>query len=224
MKKLPVFMLAMILSGIATAQTLIPRLGGTMAKVSMADNMLNSNHTNTFKSGFLIGAGYEIAISDLLAIQPEFLFHQKGSKIRFSNGSFDQTVGLNYLELPVLVKLKFGIIYVTAGPYAAFGIGGNYKFENDGDSFSSKVKFGKEPDNYSGDDAYIENAFDFGIAISGGVVLFERIEIDIRYSHGFADIHDFGNTFVILESNGDSDNKIMNRSIQLSVGYRIGLK
>lgn len=170
------------------------------------------------KIGFVGGFGFSVPVSHHFEIQPEILFHQKGWKDSESNGtaSGSETYTLNYLEIPVLAKVKFGTFYVTAGPSVAVGLGGNYDYHLSSGSThvsgSGKIKFGTPASNANPDDVYIDNAVDVGLQLGGGVMLANRIIIDLRYGLGLR------NMFNADPSHGLSDNKSKLRSLQLTVG------
>jgi dTDP-4-dehydrorhamnose reductase len=92
------------------------------------------------------------------------LFHQKGFKYKYKEPGYEDeaTYNLNYIELPILAKVKFGKFHAEAGPSFGYGIGGKYKgtYTDQGQSedYDGKIKFGKEPDNSNFDDHYIDNA------------------------------------------------------------------
>jgi opacity protein-like surface antigen len=71
-------------------------------------------------TGFLAGALLEAPITDLLGIQPELNFVQKGTK----DATGTNTTKLNYIEIPVFVKAKWNFNgfkpFVGAGPSLGF--------------------------------------------------------------------------------------------------------
>ncbi|MEO7989159.1 MAG: outer membrane beta-barrel protein [Chryseolinea sp.] len=109
-------------------------------------------------------------------IAVRIVFHQKGYNYSASqNGlSLKSHTTLNYLDLPVLVKIKFGKFYAVVGPSISLGIGGNYKFIQSVSGATStntgKVKFGKEPDNsVDSDESYYDNRLDVGVQTGIGM-------------------------------------------------------
>jgi opacity protein-like surface antigen len=78
------------------------------------------------------GVFLTLKFNDILAIQPEILYSQKGPKWDAPLGglAFVGTVNLNYLEIPVLVKFYIPTgansrvhPHIFAGPYFAFKMG-----------------------------------------------------------------------------------------------------
>jgi len=205
------------------AQSLILKAGGSLANVGSIIETKN-------KPGIVAGLAFEIPLSSRFSIQPELLFHQKGFK---EDGSleesdpyqtyfvdFKSSFTLNYLELPVLVKYKFGIFYVNGGSSISYGIGGKYSLSPDGGStLKGKMKFGHNSTTLSNEDTdfYIENALDLGLQVGGGVKIFKRIIIDARYGFGLSSPYD-KNDMVSFKKD-----KSHNRSFQLTLGYPIKL-
>jgi hypothetical protein len=222
MKRISIFLFVCVLGAttLFAQPTLMPRAGVSISNIALSDELKEFLGDNESSIGFVIGAGVEFPIAgELLALQPELLFHQRGSKLTFDEDGFSQemTVKLNYLELPVLLKAKFGMFSVYAGPSIAYGIGGSYKskYSYQGQTFeeTGKVKFGDEPDNFEGDDIYVDNALDYNANIGAGVKLGPVI-IDLRYVLGLANIQDEDPDF-------SGDWKFQNRSIMATVVFPI---
>src|SRR5688572_18090157 len=206
------------------AQTIIPRAGVTLSTSSFEPVGFTGQKSNSkLAVGFTVGAGYDFFISEKLSIQPEINFIQKGQKLEevaYPDGyeyKINTEVKFNYLEVPVLAKYKFGgqtKFYVAAGPSVGLGLGGKYSRTSSfggvpEPGMDGKIKFGDQPNDYSGDDIYVENKFDISLQVGGGVILFNKLLVDIRYGHGFTDLVD--------------DENSKNRSLQLSVGMPISL-
>jgi hypothetical protein len=201
----------------------MPKAGLAITNVAFSDDLLNGFELplkSNYKVGFVFGAAFEIGINDHFAVQPELLFQQKGFvwKGDINNESLKASFSLNYLELPLLLKGKFGIFHVNVGPSIGYAIGGNYKSEyttsqGDTDKQSGKVKFGEEPNNNSDDVVYFNNALDLGVQIGSGIKA-GPVVIDLRFGLGLSNLFD--------EDDGvDFDMKSKNRSIQLTVGFPI---
>jgi hypothetical protein len=214
------------------AQTLIPKAGVTLPKIEYEENVGAKS-----KIGFTLGVGYNIAINDLFSIQPELSFVQKGTKSKSSYtyrgdvSSYTQTLEgnltINYLELPVLAKVTFGSgtkFFLNAGPSIGFGLGGKATYEiiysetymgetvTETMEGNGKVKFGDEPDEYEGEDAYFDNRLDLGLQFGGGAIVANKIMIDVRYGLGFSNLWD------------GEENKSQHRVFQFTVGIPLTLK
>jgi hypothetical protein len=77
------------------------------------------------------------------------------------------------------------------------------------------VVFSGEPWQYSENAERLDHVFDFGAQIGGGVILWKKMIIDMRYSHSFITLKSPANGY---------ENKIQLRGLQLSVAvpFKIG--
>lgn len=186
------------------SQTLIPKAGVTLSKFGGSDV-----EDAKFNLGFTLGLGFNLPVGNgPISVQPELNFAQKGTK-----GDEDGSTAklkLNYLEVPVLVKATFGEatkFYVNAGPSIGLGLGGKIKVSEGSFSGEADVKFG------DGDDEevfYIEKKTDFGLQLGGGVIIAEKIMIDLRYGLGLSSLYE--------------DGKVKNNVLQFTVGVPLNLK
>lgn len=228
MKKLLVA-IALVVVVSTHAQTIIPKVGMTLSTLD-GETIDQTDYFDSYKytPGFAFGVGYRIGFGELISLQPELLFIQKGWKNEygFDDGlgyfeRYTETVKLNYLELPILLRIALGPdnfkIHINAGTSIGFGINGKYDAEykygypgsissipSDGD-----IKFEEEPEAYEGPDQFIPNRIEFGAQIGGGVTLFNKVMIDVRYGLGLTDLSD--------------DEKSKNRVLQFTVGVPIRL-
>lgn len=222
----------LLIADLCHAQTLIPKAGVTISTMAVEDDQGIKS-----KIGYTFGIGYNIPVNDLFSIQPELNYVQKGLKRDFDEEgpyyelSQKSSLTVNYLELPVLVKMTFGTetkFYLNAGPSIAMGLGGrdkskiDYTLEPQGDDplvgtghieTTGKVKFGKMPDGYEGEDRYFENRFDIGAQFGGGAIINDKIMIDLRYGLGFSNL--YGN---------DDDDRSKHRVLQFTIGAPISIK
>ncbi len=109
MKKNIFTFLLLLLAGSGLAQVSYGIKGGlNVSSMSVSDPAVSS------KNGF--HAGVYVKFSALLiAVQPEFLYSQKGYTT--SAGSNDVDVRLNYLDIPVMLKVKlFPALSADIGP------------------------------------------------------------------------------------------------------------
>ncbi len=101
----------------ATKRGLVLGLGGGLV---LGDLSIDPNVTESdWKKGMSLGLFLEIPIGyGTLSLQPGLSFSQKGYEQSSSS------LGLNYLDLPLLIKVGFlqgdVVPYLTAGPYVAF--------------------------------------------------------------------------------------------------------
>lgn len=205
----------------AQGQTLIPRAGITLSKIA-GDDLANVKN----KLGFTLGAAFNIPIKNNFSFQPELLFTQKGFKQELDTEfdgfdvSVDVDLTINYLEIPLLLKVGFDEgpvnIFINAGPAIGIGLGGNFNtkvsFEGFGsESASGKVRFGEDTDEED-DQIYFDNRLELGMQAGLGVMISNKVIIDFRYNHGFTSLMD------------DEDMEARHRQLIFTVGIPIKLK
>ena len=126
----------------------------------------------------------------------------KGFKTTDQAGT--ESDALYYLELPVLVnynmkvngdhELRFGL-----GPYAAAALFGHYSGNFGGMHTSGSLKFGPTAD---------YNRMDYGLVLNAGYMICPKVSLSLNYDLGLRNIY-------------SPEDKIFNRSVGLSLGYRI---
>ncbi len=209
MKKLFVLLFC-VGSTVAQAQFLLPKIGATYSSVVVDDDDFDTE----YKLGVSFGIAYNIRINELLSVQPELNFVQKGystsstySGLPYGGGFYtvntsDETK-MNYLQVPVLVKVTFGKFYLNAGPSVGLGLNGKGKdtySETGEDMFGSPYEYNNDnqydilfeeaPEGYEGPDTYIENRMNISVQVGGGVTLMDKLNIDLRYGMGLTDLYD----------------------------------
>ncbi len=157
------------------------------------------------KIGFNAGLFHREYIAKIFGIQPEILFSQKGSSVRYEggllSGSGTYRYNLNYLEVPVLALVKLGNFYVSAGPYAGLLLSVNIKdVDDDGDI--------QEIEELDRDDF---NTVDYGVAVGAGFD-FDGGTFGLRYNYGMKELGKEG-TFA-----GEAINNAKNSALQLFIG------
>ncbi|MBT1690333.1 porin family protein [Dawidia soli] len=163
-----------------------PELGINLAKYG--DDASDTD----FKTGILGGGFITYSIRNTHAFTGKVLFSQKGAK----DGDEKQT--LNYVEVPVIVRLFFnrdGAFRpnLFAGPSFGFLTGVRSK-EGDGDY----VKLDDYGDFYNTFDLGVTAGLGFNYECSPGT----RILIDARYTHGLNDISKSSSVSVINQAIG----------------------
>lgn len=129
------------------------------------------------KFGLDLAILYAIPLgSGTFMLQPELHWSQHGSTISDVNNN-EITTTLNYLELPVLLRLNFGgnvKLFALAGASAGYLLGGKL-----------------EGDNVADDVKEVYDDLDFSGILGLGIGL-GPIEIDVRYHAGLTDIAQSG--------------------------------
>lgn len=118
-------------------------------------------------TGFHIGPTMEWMVPLAgFGIDASLLYTQMGTKVSSTS------VKSNYLDVPVNLKLKFGIptakIYAAAGPFIGFRLGGDKIWNVISDQIESK-------------------SFSAGLNIGAGVELLQRLQIGANYHLGLTD-------------------------------------
>lgn len=155
------------------------------------------------KLGFCAGGFVTFNLHDIFAIQPELLFTMKGAKVdeQILGKTLEAWVNLNYLEIPVLIKLLIptqGSIKpnLFIGPALGIKLTGKVKAEYAGETEEEELEDLKSTD--------------IGMVFGGGVDFGLGkgfIVIDFRYTLGLATISDF------------EDDDVKNGVFSLMLGY-----
>lgn len=173
------------------------KAGINLANIAQDESIDNySDYEKKSVVGFQGGLTFDLGISDLFTIQPEVLYIQKGGKSTFTandNNKLESRYYYNYVEVPVLAKLKFygddggSGFYFLAGPYVALALGGKVKTDLTvlGQTTSAEDDFV-----FNNDDAG-ERAkrLDYGVSFGGGIKI-NRLFLDLRYSYGLNNVLD----------------------------------
>lgn len=159
------------------------RLGVNFSTVNSDDPILDGG---SMKTGLNIGAvvGVQLGYHSPVFFETGLSYVEKGGEGRFEGTKF--TYGLNYLEMPLVVKYKHHFtpdfsIQPYVGGYLALGVGGKIK------DFGSRHA-------YSSFDDEGFNRFDGGLKIGCGVQ-YSVLYAEIGYDFGLANIsHDYFDT------------------------------
>lgn len=182
------------------------------------------------RPGFHFGGTADVSLSDRFFLQPALLFTTKGFKVD-QQGFAEYLYGVDnikftsyYLELPVNFifrpKLGSGKLLLGAGPYIAYGLGGQWKAVSDGISVKGKLKFLNDYSNLDstmgGNSRTIPymKPFDFGANILIGYEFRKDLYFHINGQLGLTDLDP--------AYNGASDERSSVKTVMggLSVGYR----
>ncbi len=201
-----VFIIAFATEGCAQSLSFGPKLGFT--STTFAGNDV-SDDTDPL-GGFVGGVFFKYAgESNIFALQPEILYHQKGAVDM--EGGTGTKLNVDYLEVPILLKVQIPVgetffPHIYAGPYGAFELDNN---------FTSQVSiFGFTFANNTM--AQVQD-FDYGAVVGGGFdIQLESfyLGLDARYGIGMQRILSLG---------GDrQDIKNRNFSLMLGLGVNLG--
>ncbi|WP_181307790.1 porin family protein [Rufibacter sp. XAAS-G3-1] len=229
MKKLVVLVAAVFTSYFAQAQTGISL--GLKAGVNYSTIMADDDEGIKYKPDFHVGGFAEYSISDMVSIKPELLYSRKGAKYSFSasdqfidgngetqtiTGEVDAKMTFQYLELPVLAKVKAGNLFFEAGP--TFG----YLLKSTAD-IKSSFSGGGMDFSYDGSDDGTDDMkrFEFGYAAGIGYELPSGLGLTLRYNGGLSDLNkETEEDPEEEELAGVPSGKIKNSVFQCSLSYR----
>jgi hypothetical protein len=186
------------------------KAAASFSYLSHFDNQegLRTRSPHIMAGGGLIG---NVGFSELLSLQFEVLYEQKGEdyKMTFMDITEKVKLSMDYLTLPVLLEFShdFGNfrLFGGLGPYIGYALGGKIKVADS----TMKIEFGKN--NF--------NRFDVGASVNlgGGLKVGNgHIFLDLRYNYGFMDIYQ-------PETKPDGYKTHCNRNFVASIGYIIPL-
>lgn len=219
--KLMIVMLLAMSAHAAFAQVSV-RAGVNIASISSDPGVSNEDLTEKSIVGFQAGIGIDLGISDVFTIQPELIFIQKGGKTTYTAGErnfYETEYRMNYVEVPVMAKLKFstdengeGIgFYVLGGPFVGLALNGKYKSQTD--LLGIKSTFEGDIDYDDNKKAEYQKRMDYGVSFGGGLQ-YGSIFLDARYNLGL-------NNLLDQDANNNNDNKPYQRTrgIGVTLGY-----
>ena len=152
----------------------IANLGG-----SDADNLVGQSLDS--KTGFSGGVFFTYQFNNMFAIQPEAYYSMKGATYSISGANL--TVSLDYIEIPVLLKLIIPVEgsnikpSIFAGPAIGFNTTHKMKVEYSGQTLEEDIQDTKSTD--------------FSLAFGGGIGFMvgkNELGVDVRYILGLSTI------------------------------------
>ncbi|MCF8370587.1 MAG: PorT family protein [Bacteroidales bacterium] len=237
MKKIGLLIGCVFLMGQINAQifSIGPRTGFNMASLThfseqdkYSENYIQNGQLLSYHAGVVTN----VSITRQFSVQAEFLYSKKGHRLNYQEDTIELNIDgyekyiLNYVEVPVLLKLSFGPDevrgFVNAGPYWGKWLGGKTKTKIDyiiaGESSEVDETHEIDFDADYLDTDFQANQSDFGLIIGGGF-MYEagpgNLLIDFRYTMSLRDINDWKDSS--LKPEGYSELK--NRVFSISFGY-----
>ncbi|CAN5921644.1 hypothetical protein BH24BAC1_BH24BAC1_21500 [soil metagenome] len=163
------------------------------------------------KVGYHFGIFGKVPITSFLALQPELLYTNVGSKITYGGSNLANLLGikegevrynLNYLQVPIGFAVNIGSFNIHAGPYVSYLIGANIK-DLEASSLNSTEIADLDTDDF--------NRVDYGLMGGIGVDI-RPVTIGARYNYGFREIGESG-----IAGRLTSNSK--NAVVQLYIGF-----
>ena len=224
-KRIVTFALIILLSSPLFAQPAIGIRGG-INYGSVSEPEIIGGILPDFKSiiGLNLALVGEIPLGNNFSFQPELAYAQKGFKIQegLNVDLFKIPIPIgakvvtkvNYMEVPLLAKYRFGSekvnAYLTAGPVLSYATGGKLQTK-------AQILFDIPITSTDLDlDALGYQRFDFSASVGAGLSVDTgagELFVDARYVHGFNNVYD-----VPLV-----DLKLKNKGFGINVGYMISL-
>jgi hypothetical protein len=188
------FVLAALAFGQASAQKFNLGVEGGANFANFIGSSVSANSLTGSRLGLVGGGFLELNFGNSFAIRPELLYSQKGGKDTSNN-----TYQLDYVEVPVLVKLSLG----TPGINPGILLGPSFSWNTVAQVASSN----------GGASQAIQNVdtSDIGFII-GAELDIDKFFATGRYELGF-------NNIVNAVSGGTTNNNVQNGLVTLMVGY-----
>lgn len=176
---LSIFVLSICVSGVK-AQSENSEVG-IKGSVNFSNLYSDQVDDQDLRVGIQGGLFFKAGLTDFLAIQPELLFSQKGSTIKYDNfitGNAEFTTKLNYIEVPVLGVLNITEnLNVHAGPYFAYLVNVGVENNAEDDSFNFVEDFNEDD----------FNRVDYGVCL-GAALEFDVLRFGARFDYGLAEV------------------------------------
>ena len=205
-------------------------LGVNFSNLKTRENGVNS--TSESRVGLKLGGVMDIAFQSNFSIQPGLFYSVKGAKEDYIASSQTESgvittheikndFRLNYLEIPINFQYKFGPhkygqLFVNAGPYFAFALGG--KVANDDitivDRPNGVVTVTDRATKYNlriGNNAATDDVKKGDMGINLG--------LGYQFSGGIFIRGNFGIGVINIMPGGDANNFMRNDNFALSIGY-----
>ncbi len=166
-------------------------------------------YNNDFKLGSQAGLLLDYRFHSIFSVQLEGNYISKGCKTNINENNSDNKDirTIEYINIPLLLKARFDNELDLKKNYRVFAYAGPYYSSLI--SVSDEIDSGENPETLNTEDQVEE--YDLGISFGGGVTYLlktrNEIFIDLRYDMGLSEIV-------------STDNRLRNKTIGLSIGYR----
>lgn len=169
-----------------------------------ASNSEMQSYKKNFK-GLQAGVSYQVGMAPVFSIVPELYFAMKGGVLKEYNplAAGKTTLRLYSIEMPVLARLHCNNLYLNAGPYTAYTLGGRIKMEGTDEvsESSTKVSFGNSAGGFKRWDVGLQVGAGYNFTMKKSV-----LTLDVRYGYGLVNI----------SQDVDRYNRVLNISVLFS--------
>jgi hypothetical protein len=192
MKKITILCVALMISGLAKAQVGFGIKGG----VNFA-NIIKSNDDNfktDYNTGFNAGLFVDLPLIGGLSLGPELMYSQKGYKTSGNSllgGAYEYRLTSNFIEVPVLLKLKAAGFSIHVGPQVSFLTSTSTVYDSGSDQYKKKVD--ENVDNLKKN--LIGGVIGLGINAGPKAVVMARYAIDLQKNNenGTSEVPEYRN-------------------------------
>ena len=147
------------------------KAGGNMARPTGIDAQ-DPTATLKNKVGFNAGVFLAFNVGKVVTVQWEVLYTMKGAQYVALDDSYTDKLYADYIEVPLLLKLKLPLPIVQPFVFAGPSVG-----------FKLKEKLQSNGENVPLDQALLKNN-DYGAVFGAGLDLGRNFMVDVRYSLG----------------------------------------
>lgn len=206
MKNLKYLLIVLLVSVIYTNANAQKMAIGIEGGINIANVSVNPTTTTDSRTGLIVGTLLDVNFTNQITLTPGIRFSMKG----FSNtvNTVTNTIKLNYLDFPVLLKIKFPLTeikpYLAAGPVLGINLSANLDQTNGTQSASSDISSSTE-------------SIDFALLFAGGmdfkVGLNTALFFQVGYQLGLSNINKTAN----------STTTIKNNAFQITGGVKFGI-
>jgi long-subunit fatty acid transport protein len=202
MKKLILSLALLLFSATAFAQASFGLKAGGMLSTRVTNSL--DHNLEIAKLSYVAGAFYSMPIHEQFGLQVELLYANKAIEVERRRAFQLLSEDLHYLNLPVMLQYKLRErLTLELGPEIGYLIGQKQTFN-----------FGTQPPS-----PFMKN-LDMAINLGVGYEPVNRVLLNLRYNFGIFDI-DRPFHEVFPGNPPQEDRHRANRTLQLTVGYRI---
>ncbi|MEX2569357.1 MAG: porin family protein [Cyclobacteriaceae bacterium] len=139
------------------------------------------------KMGIHFGVFGKIPVNSFVAVQPEVLYTNMGSKISYGGSDFENLFGiesgeirfnLNYIQVPLTLAVNLGPLNIHAGPYLSYLLSANVSDWESSDASPTEVRELDTED---------FNRTDYGVVLGVGFDI-KGVNVGARYNFGMREV------------------------------------
>ena len=188
-KTIMMLALSLIVSAFAMGQNNQFRISINSLTTNFSYGKANSS-LQSYKMNFCglqAGVSYQAGISKSFSIVPELYFAMKGGTLKTGNPITvsKSTLKLYSVEMPVLSRLHINKLYLNAGPYVSYHIGGRLKADpaNSVPAATTKLTFGNDAGDFRRWDAGLQAGGGYNFSMKRSI-----LTLDLRYGYGLVNV------------------------------------